>query len=143
MGDAVEGHISDRALEGYSLDKLAESLLTVLEEHLRACDRCCARLERIEPMNFVHFTKDGPVYLRATRLTTGKVMARNWGVTIDGGKAFGSVSTARRYLIGAFSRMFPEHTCQGRCGPTKGRGKSAMTASIPLMMRRRAGDRSA
>ena len=113
----MEDHIPDGALEEYSLGKLGESIIDEVEEHLRICDYCRTRRQGIEPVNFVHFTEDGPVYSRATRLTTGKVMARHWGKDLNGGRVFGDVSAARRYLNESFSQMFPRHTCDGRCGP--------------------------
>ena len=119
METLIEGHLLDGALEEYSLAKLAESCVPEIEEHLLACESCRSRLEVIEPINFVHFTEDGPVYSRATRLTTGKVMARHWGRDLDGGKVFGSVSAARKYLNESFAQMFPEHKCKGECGSTQ------------------------
>ena len=83
---AVEHPIADGALEEYSLCELAESRVAAVEEQLLVCHFCRARLEAIEPVNFVHFTEDGPVYSRATKLTTGKVMARHWGKDLEGGK---------------------------------------------------------
>jgi hypothetical protein len=115
----VEGHISEAVLEEYSLYKLTESSVAEVEEHLLVCDHCRAWLEIIEPVDFVHFTEDGPVYMRATLLTTGEVMARYWGRDLDGGRLCGSVSAARKYLNESFPQMFPEHTCTGRCGPTR------------------------
>jgi hypothetical protein len=119
MEDVLESHISDSVLEAYSLRELAESRTAAVEEHLLVCDCCRARLEAIEPLNFIHFTEDGPIYSRATRLTTGKVVARHWGRELEGGAVFRSVSGARKYLIQSFSQMFPEHTCTvSVAGPT-------------------------
>lgn len=87
-----------------------------------------AWLDAIEPVNYVHFTEDGPVYSRATLLTTGKVMARHWGKELDVGKVCESVSAARRYVNASFCQMFPEHTCKGSCGPTQERGKRVQAA---------------
>lgn len=122
-------HISPGSLEEYSLDKLPESSLAVVEEHLLVCDECRAWLEVIEPVNYVHFTKDGPVYLRATLLTTGKVMARHWGKNLNGGRVCESVAAARKYLSESFSQMFPEHRCTSKCGPT---GESGAAIGSPL-----------
>lgn len=119
--DAIESHISDGVLEQYSLETLAEPRLSV-KKHLLACAYCRTRLEAIEPVNFVHFTEDGPIYSRATKLTTGKVMARHWGKELDGGRLCGSVSVAKAYLKESFSQMFPEHSCEGECGPAQERG---------------------
>jgi hypothetical protein len=130
MEDDVGRHISDKALEEYSLDKLSESSVVAVEDHLRACDRCRVRLDAIQPLNFVHFTEDGPIYSRATRLTTGKVMARHWGEKLDGIRECRSVSAAKRYLTQSFSQMFPEHRCEGKCGPwRKSRQRGPLLAS--------------
>jgi hypothetical protein len=110
------GHLSDGSLEQYSLDRLPESRLAVVEEHLLVCDQCRARLEGIEPINYIHYTEDGPVYEKATRLTTGKLMTRHRGQDLHAGRAFGSFSAAKQYLSESFSQMFPEHTCNGLCG---------------------------
>jgi hypothetical protein len=119
-GPAIEkvtqGHLSDGSLEEYSLDRLPESSLATAEEHLLVCDQCRARLQGIEPINYIHHTEDGPVYERATRLTTGKLMARHWGQDLHAGRAFGNFSAAKQYLSESFSQMFPKHTCNGLCG---------------------------
>ena len=125
----TQGHLSDGALEEYSLNSLPECSLCAVEEHLLVCDQCRGRLEGIEPVNYIHYTEDGPVYARATRLTTGKAMARHWDQDLHTGKAFGNVSAAGEYLAESFSHMYPEHTCNPLCGsphmqlpaPTKGR----------------------
>ncbi len=119
MRDTIEGHVSDGALEEYSLYKLDESSFAALEEHLLVCDFCRARLEAIEPVNFVHYTEDGMIFSRVTRLRTGKVMARHWGKELDGSKVFRRVSAGKKYLSDSFSQMFPEHSCDGRCGPAQ------------------------
>jgi hypothetical protein len=115
----MEEHVSIRTLEECSLGELTESRVGDIEEHLRIWDYCRGRLQGIEPVNFVHFTEDGPVYSRATRLTTGKVIARHCGKELSGGKVCGDLSAARRYLSESFSQMFPEHTCDGRCSPAR------------------------
>lgn len=74
---------------------------------LLICDICRARLEAIEPANFVHLAADGTVYSRTTRLTTGKMMARYWSEDLGGGKVIGSVSAARKYPAESFSRDLP------------------------------------
>jgi hypothetical protein len=103
MADWVEGHPSSAKLEAYSLNKLAGSDVISVEEHVLVCDFCCSRLEAIEPVNFVHFTVDGPVYLRATRLSTGAVVARRWGRCMEGSRTFRSVARATRYLNESFA----------------------------------------
>ena len=112
----AQGHLSDGALEEYSLDSQPESSLCAVEEHLLVCGQCRGRLDGIEPVNYIHFTDDGPVYARATRLTTGKAMARQWDPDLHAGKAFGSVSAAGEYLAESFFQMYPEHTCNRLCG---------------------------
>ena len=119
---AMAEHISYGMLEEYSLDKLAESAVPAVEEHLLVCDHCRAWLDAIEPVNFLHFTEDGPIYSRATLLATGQVMARHWGKSLDGGRVCGSVSAARKYLSQSFAQMYPEHKCGAKCGPTQERG---------------------
>ena len=113
---AIQGHLSDKALEEYSLDKLADSSLAAVEEHLLICRQCRARLEEIEPVKYIHYTEDGPVCARITRLTTGKVVARHWGQDLHAGRAFGSFYAAKQHLSESFSQMYPEHTCKGSCG---------------------------
>jgi len=120
----MEDHISEETLEGYSLDQLAEGRAGQIKQHLRACSRCRVALEGIEPFNSVHYTVDGPVYSRVTRLTTGKVMARHWGVDLWGGKDFTNAAAARRFLSRSFAQMFPEHHGGDRCGPIKERGNA-------------------
>jgi len=112
----MQRHLSDRAIEEYSLDTLTDSGLLAAEEHLLVCGDCRARLAGIEPVKYVHETEDGSVYARITRLRTGKVMARQWGADLHAGRVFGSFCAAQEYLSESFSRMYPEHTCVGACG---------------------------
>ena len=119
VGADIEGHISDEGLEEYSLDRVAESRVGKVARHLGLCNHCRTRLDGIQPVSYVHFTADGPVYSRATRLATGKVIARHWGQELDGGRDFWDVSAARRYLRESFSQMFPEHQCNHNCGPMR------------------------
>lgn len=116
LENVTQCHSSDERLEKYSLDRLPESSLAAVEEHLLVCEQCRARLEEIEPLKYVHHTEDGPVYARVTRLTTGKVMARHWGHDLHAGRAFGDFYAAKQYLRESFSQMYPEHTCEGSCG---------------------------
>ncbi|HUE03511.1 MAG TPA: zf-HC2 domain-containing protein [Bryobacteraceae bacterium] len=109
------GHPSNGSLEEYLLDQLAEADLAGIEEHLLVCDQCRAMLERIEPINYIHYTEDGPVYERITMLTTGAVMARHSGRDLHAGRVFRSFSGAKRYLSESFSQMFPDHICTGLC----------------------------
>jgi len=119
---AAEGHLSAGSLEEYSLDKLSEFRNAAVEEHVLTCALCRARLEAIEPTNFVHFTDDGPIFSRATKLTTGWAMARHWGKELDGYRVCVNVSVAKSYLTQSFFQMFPEHRCGIRCGRTRDRG---------------------
>jgi len=121
-------HIPTVLLEEYSLNKLPESGLTAVEVHLLVCERCRGRLEEIELVNHIHYTEDGPVYSRATRLSTGDVIARHWGTDLHGGKTFRSVSAARTYLIESFSQLFPEHSCNGSCAI--GKNTTSSTAGL-------------
>jgi len=115
----MDEHISQKSLEEYSLDKMVDASVVKIEEHLLICQFCRARLEAMEPFNYVHFTADGPIYSRITRLATGEVMARHWGKDLRGGKLFRTVSEGKRYLTASFAQMFPEHTCGAKCGPTR------------------------
>ena len=81
----MEEHIPEKSLEEYSLDTMGTSVWAV-EEHLLICDSCRQRLEAIEPFNYVHFTADGPIYSRLTRLPNGAIMARHWGWDLQGGR---------------------------------------------------------
>ena len=128
--DAIQGHPADESLEAHSLNELAEPGLAAVEEHLLVCGHCRARLEQIEPVKFIHYTNDGPIYSRATRLTTGQVMAQHWGRNLHGGRVFGSVSAARKYLCDSFSQMFPEHTCTVWCAPSNGVATGSLGARM-------------
>ncbi len=122
MPDQTECHCTDDHLERYSLGRLASSEMPALEEHLLVCPRCTSRLARMEPYNFVHFTADGPIYSRITRLRQGTFFARHWGRSLSGGKQFQSRQGARAYLVRTFALMFPEHVCSRRCGKTQAPG---------------------
>lgn len=103
-------------MEEYSLETLPELRLAAVEEHLLACAACGIRLEEIEPVKYIHYTEDGPVYARITRLEMGRLMARLWGQDLHAGKAFGSFYAATEYLSASFARMYPEHQCRDGCG---------------------------
>ncbi len=132
MEGKILDHISEGALEEYSLDRLPESTCAQVEEHLLLCEGCRARLVGIEPVHFVHITDEGPVYSRGTRLMTGEVMARHWGHNLDGGRRFGSVLAAREYLYNSFAEMFPEHRCDGRCGALQNRGLTVVPRPLQI-----------
>jgi hypothetical protein len=104
----MEGHLSDTLLEQYMFDRLPPS--REVDRQLSTCDCCQARLEKILLVNFVHYTEDGPVYSRATRLATGKVTARHWGKDLDGRRIF-TISVAKRNLFESFYQMYPERGC--------------------------------
>jgi hypothetical protein len=118
MQEFIDAHQSGEALESYSLGRLPPSGTAALEQHLLVCQRCRAKLNAIEPYNFVHYTRDGPFYSRITKLRTGTLVARHWGRSLEGGKEFRTRKGAKAYLTRTFSRMFPEHTCTARCGAT-------------------------
>ena len=120
MRTAAPDHTPDEELEAYSLDTLGENSLAETEEHLLVCDFCRARLAQIEPFNYIHFTEEGLVYIRVTRLATGEVSARHWGRDLYGRRILASVSAAELFLRESFSQMFPGHECHGRCGPAPG-----------------------
>ena len=116
----IDAHESGEDLESYSLGRLAPSRAAAVERHLLICQRCRAKLNAIEPYNFVHYTSDGPFYSRITKLRTGTFIARHWGRSLEGGKEFRTRKGAKAYLARTFSRMFPEHACTARCGATNG-----------------------
>jgi len=111
-------HHSGGDLESYSLRRLAPARTGPLEQHLLFCPQCRQKLNAIEPYNFVHYTRDGPIYSRITKLRTGAFFARLWGENLEGGKEFRTKWSAKAYLLRTFARMFPEHTCTTRCGAT-------------------------
>jgi hypothetical protein len=115
-----QGHPSAEDLENYSLGRLPASRISGFEEHLFICQRCRSRLNAIEPYNFVHYTNDGPFYSRITGLRNRKFLARHWGRSLEGGKEFATKQGAKAYLLRTFGRIFPEHACTARCGPTNG-----------------------
>jgi hypothetical protein len=116
----IDAHESGEDLASYSLGRLAPSRAAAVERHLLICQRCRAKLNAIEPYNFVHYTSDGPFYSRITKLRTGTFIARHWGRSLEGGKEFRTRKGAKAYLARTFSRMFPEHACTARCGATNG-----------------------
>jgi|ERR1017187_7745950 hypothetical protein len=118
MQEDADGHQSGEDLESYSLRSLAPSRTGAFEQHLLFCQQCRARLHAIEPYNFVHYTRDGPIYSRVTKLRTGAFFARHWGENLEGGKEFRTKRGAKAYLARTFARMFPEHKCTARCGAT-------------------------
>ena len=122
INNGAEAQIADDILEQYSLDKLDTSLVPAVERHVLACPVCRDRLKAIEPVSFVHVTKDGPVYSRATKLATGRVMARRWGKQMEGIRECVSVAVAKLFLTQSFFQMFPEHRCGSKCSPAQDRG---------------------
>lgn len=116
MPNRFHDHQTGEDLENYSLGKLSRSRVRPLEEHLLICQPCRARLTAIEPYNFVHYTSDGPIHSRVTKLQSGLYAARHWGRRLEGGKQFQTRRGAQAFLIRTFSQMFPEHTCTKRCG---------------------------
>ncbi len=116
MDDANQGCLSDRALEEYSLDGLPDSRLAAVEEHLMLCAECRARLHGIELLKYIHYTEDGLVYARITKLMSDHLMARQWGQNLHAERRFGNFYAAEQFLSDLFLRMYPGHTCQGACG---------------------------
>ena len=118
MAARKDEHRTADELENYSLGRLGRTRTGPLEEHLLICEECRGRLTAIEPYNFIHYTSDGPVYSRITKLRTGAFAARHWGRRLDGGREFRTRQGAKAYLIRTFGQMFPEHQCTARCGAT-------------------------
>lgn len=118
MPNRSDQHQTPEDLENYSLRKLPPPSTARLEEHLLICPQCRDQLSAIEPYSFVHYTSDGAIHSRVTRLRSGIFAARHWGRRLEGGKEFKSRKAARAYLIRTFFQMFPEHVCTPRCGAT-------------------------
>lgn len=55
MNVSFNEHISEDALEAYSMGRLSDEESAPLEEHLLLCAVCCARLEQTD--EFVRVTK--------------------------------------------------------------------------------------
>jgi hypothetical protein len=116
MQPSENEHIGAAILEAYSLQKLDSEALEATERHLLVCADCCAKLTRIEPFNFVHYTKDGPFHSRVTLMRSGLFFAHHWGCQIDGGGRYPDAVAAGKYLLASFAQMFPEHQCCEDCG---------------------------
>ena len=116
MPEDIDGHQSGEDLESYSLRRLAPSRTGALEQHVLFCRHCREKLKAIQPYDFVHHTRDGPICLRITKLRSGGFFARHWSKNLEGGKEFRTRRGAQAYLARTFARMFPEHTCTARCG---------------------------
>jgi len=112
-------HLSEENLESFSLGRVAPSRVAGFEKHLLICEPCRQRLIAIEAYNYIHYTIDGLIYSRVTKLRSGMFFARHWGRQMEGGKEFRSTNAAKAYLIRTFRQMFPEHLCEPRCGSTE------------------------
>ncbi|HLY18918.1 MAG TPA: hypothetical protein VKR61_16925 [Bryobacteraceae bacterium] len=130
MPTRIRHHLTGESLEQYSLRRLSPANVASLEEHLLLCEQCRIALNAIEPYNYVHFTADGPVYSRVTRLRSGDFAARHWGRRLDGGNEFRTSRGGKAYLIRTFSQMFPEHVCTKSCGFTRMAGPVRSKAGL-------------
>jgi hypothetical protein len=67
------------------------------------------------PLEFIHATPDGLVSLLTYRDKVG-----GWKAVLSGSKIaashFKSISEANRFLLKAFERLAPGHTCSDQCG---------------------------
>ena len=118
MQGPTQHHGSEEELESYSMGRLGAFRTAAIEEHLLICRQCTEGLLAIETFSYIHYTRQGPVYSRITKLKSGAFFARHWGRDLDGGKEFRTRSGAKGYLTRSFSQMFPEHVCSSRCGWT-------------------------
>ncbi len=98
------------------MQELGPEALEAVECHLLICAACRDQLAGIEPFNTVHFTENGPLYSRITRLRDGSFAARLWGCRVDGGSRHDDLAAARKYLLDSFVKMFPGHKCGEVCG---------------------------
>jgi hypothetical protein len=126
----VSVHPTTQELESLSSGNIPATHSRRIQRHLFKCIPCFLRLidlesskrcrqrplqvESNEPIYFVHYTADGPVYSHAQQSERTWV-ARHWGKQLDGGRTFATVKEATEYLIASFNQMFPEHRCNARC----------------------------
>ena len=74
------------------------------------------------PVQCVHRTCDGPVYLWTVPAVRGWE-ARCWGLELAGSTPFETLVGANAYLFNAFHEMFPEHSCNEGCQSLDGAGQ--------------------
>jgi hypothetical protein len=131
VSQAASKHLPDDFLERYAIGALTEPELEHVEEHLLACESCRARLAecdafvsatraalrqlRDEPLDFTHYTEDGPIRLMVESTDSGEWRATFAGQELEGACRFGSVAEANDYVLEAFRLMFPGHACDKRC----------------------------
>jgi hypothetical protein len=131
VSQAASKHPPDDLLERYAMGALAEPELERVEEHLLVCEACQARLAetdafvsatraalrqlRDEPLDFTHYTEDGPIRLLVESTGSGEWRATFAGQELEGARRFGGVAEANEYLLEAFRIMFPAHQCDERC----------------------------
>jgi hypothetical protein len=88
--------------------------LEVANERAEEVNRYVPMPDRRKPLDVVHDTGDGVVYLRAERRGRNWI-ARNWGPQLGGSRVCKTMREANEYLEASFFEMFPEHRCTERC----------------------------
>lgn len=69
-----------------------------------------------ERVSLIHTTEDGKIHLLVSLDKEGGWKAAFYGNELAGARHFETVYDANRYLLDAFSRMFPNHKCTADCG---------------------------
>jgi len=113
-------HPDERELDRHAAGRLRTEIARRLDEHLRRCPFCRARLAEITvlrgaPARFVHGGPGCPVILEI-RVCEGGFAARVDGGGIELERGFRSAARARSYLLRSFRELFPEHRCGDGCG---------------------------
>jgi anti-sigma factor RsiW len=133
MRDAFQDHVTQVALESYTLGELREPEAAEVEEHLLVCETCRQALSEADAFGalirgrppghaaaaFVHATEDGLIRLELRALPGARWSARLRGDELEGQATLASPREAYRHLRCSFTEMFPEHLCNSGCGPAR------------------------
>lgn len=123
-------HLQGSILEDHARGVLDEAEVARVNAHLSECPACAARLAKTarevrtiraallalgeEPLDFTHYTTDGPVHLHVER-RRGKWLARVGGGTPELRSSFPTVHHANDFLRGIFGDLYPRHSCTPAC----------------------------
>jgi hypothetical protein len=133
MKSDADRHYSEETLERYSMGSLPEALAVPVGDHLLVCTGCRRRLREIKsfvaatrkalkstgdaPLNFRHYTSDGPIRVFVEPRQAAGWMACHEGEQLQGRWPCRTLRQANRLADELFRQMFPEHRCGPRCGP--------------------------
>jgi hypothetical protein len=73
----------------------------------------------IEPISYIHQTKDGPVHLLVKAGKSGWV-ALYWGSRVAGTWSGATLAEANETVLRWFRKIFVGHQCSDACGPVDG-----------------------